>query len=199
MRFKVGLFFTLIVNLVLGQSSRINDFGLSKTDNNKVIVSWTMNAGSTCFDLAVERYIDNQFKTVYTYPGICGDFDEETYYNWVDESVSNYTKQTYRIRLEQGEYTKPLTIDLDSDLAENDVVLFPNPTNEVLHVKFRNEEFNVLNIEILDSNGHVFFKGNTQASKSFRVSIANFPSGLYYIRIFDASYSDQLVKSFLVN
>lgn len=76
---KLGLicFFLFTQTFAFSQSDRLLRFSVVPVDNNqKVQVRWTMNAGSTCSDVVVERSIDSiNFNEVYVYPSICGDAD----------------------------------------------------------------------------------------------------------------------------
>ena len=62
---------------VFRQSERLLRFSAVSADNDeKVLVRWTMAAGSTCLDVRAERSSDNiSFQEVHVYPGVCGNED----------------------------------------------------------------------------------------------------------------------------
>lgn len=183
--------------LVFSQSPRIGSFYLEKTLKNKVIVNWSMKAGSTCLDLQVERLINGEFKTVYTYPSVCGDSDKEEFYSWIDENVPNYSIAEYRIKLEQTEFTLPITIDLDSDLKNNEIVIFPNPASkeQIINVKFRNQ-FKILNYSIINQFGQIVYTAKTNRSSSFKLPLT-LDFGVYFLRIDDRSFKKPI--AFIIN
>lgn len=182
-RIFLSFFFCVVLTHLLAQSPRISSFSLEKTSNNKVIVHWTMNAGSTCPNLQVERWINGGFQTVYTYPSVCGDSDVEIDYWWIDNEVPNYSVAQYRIKLEEAEFTLPQNIDLDSDLKDQAIILYPNPiqSGQLLNVKFRNQ-FERLNYTIHNSLGQIVNQGLTKPSLSFNL-VAELEKGIYYLRI----------------
>lgn len=179
-----------IISLSYAQSPRIGSFFLEKTLRNQVIVNWSMKAGSTCPSLQVERKVNGQFKLVYTYPSVCGEEDREVFYSWIDEAAPNYSVVEYRIKLDESEFTFPESIDLDSDLRSNKIVLYPNPVNsgDKLFVKFRNQ-FLIFDFVIYNRFGQKVYEGKTNRTSGFEVS-KQFEQGIYYLKIIDAEFED---------
>lgn len=176
------ILFVLSIQLV-AQSPRIGRFFLSKTSNNKVIVNWSMKAGSTCLELQVERKIDGEFQVVYTYPSVCGDAEEEVFYSWIDVDVPNYSIAEYRIKLETTEYTLPEQIDLDAVLSQQEIVVYPNPVSQgqLLNLKFRNQ-FQPKRFLIFNQYGQIVYSQEIKQEKEFQLN-SRLNKGKYYLHL----------------
>ena len=57
--------------------------------------------------------------------------------------------------------------------------IFPNPTNDILNLQFKNQSINQLSI--FDTYGNVLFEKNESIENSMSISTSNFPSGVYFI------------------
>lgn len=105
---------------LFSQSPRIARFSISPVNDNKLIVNWTMTAGSTCPTVEVQRSNNGRdFETVYYYPSICGNSDKEESYNWIDANPKLYSINYYRIKLTEREFTLPLFTDFIEILSDD--------------------------------------------------------------------------------
>ena len=185
---KYTFFFSFLLILsgyLFGQSARVLRFNAEASNNNKsVLVTWTMNAGSTCPSLSVEKSLNGKdFFEVYLYPSVCGSSDEALSYSWVDPSPSVYAKSFYRLNLDDIEFTVPVELDLQSLLADDNVLVFPNPSNGNFTIELRNQKSLDFDVEIFSSIGLLVFKKETCKGSSLKVNLANQIRGAYTLRI----------------
>lgn len=68
-----------------------------------------------------------------------------------------------------------LKIDLDSDMIDNNVELYPNPASDFVNI---NSKFKIKSWEIYDMSGKQILKGNSN-----KIDVANFIKGVYMINI----------------
>lgn len=136
------------------QSARIKDFNIRPTElGDKVLVTWTTNAGSTCPSLSVARSTDSiQYTKIYTYPSVCGNSDTEESYSWVDPEPEQATINYYRLNLDDVEFTKPLLFDNNSTASEK-LKVFPNPFENILNIEIKNSENQTYSILLYSSSG----------------------------------------------
>ncbi len=96
--------------------------------------------------------------------------------NWtLSNNVSNVIKLSCD---EQG----PIKIDYPSDFWGNEISIYPNPTNEILHIRLK--EFNVASmlIKIFNTSGKILNTFKMDQSV-FDLNVSKYPSGLYFIEI----------------
>ncbi len=90
----------------------------------------------------------------------------------------------------------------DSKICE-DIWIYPNPTNEIIHVKISNyteEDLSQINIRVFDSSGKLLFTKENQTIGSqslITLSFKDFQSGLYFININIGGhhYTKAIIKS----
>lgn len=184
MRLFCFLLFLGVCTSIYSQSSRVSKFSVSPIGSSSALIEWTMNAGSTCLSLSVQRS-NNQvdFKTVYTYPGVCGSDDVEVDYSWIDSEAIPFAKNYYRIKLEEAEFTLIELLDLDSDLAEKDMVLFPNPAEEYVQVKIKNPSQQKFSLTIYASNGDVVLEQKENNGNRTQLNLSRLNAGVYTIQV----------------
>ena len=108
-------------------------------------------------------------------------FSEETIGFW--DVVVTLEDQTELVLVEGLELFT--TLDLDSEINLEKVILFPNPATDLVTIK----GVNVKTIEVLNVNGTVVLK----ASGS-QFSVEEIASGIYTVRIFDSDEEIHIVK-----
>lgn len=187
MHFTKSLLLLLIVFLnvhIFAQSSRISEFEVSKIGEKSVKVFWTMPLGATCLDLSVQRSSDSvNFKSVYTYPGVCGSEDETTSYNWIDNSTLIESLNYYRLKLENAEFTEVRKIDLRSGFIDSPIIIFPNPSNRYINIKIDGNLNELFLIKILAVNGEILFRLVEPSNKEIEVDVSGFNSGIYSFQV----------------
>lgn len=170
--------------IFFAQSSRVLKFSIRPSNGGDLVqVLWTMNAGSTCLDLIVERSANGiSFTEIYKYPSICGSTDSSISYSWVDTNPLQFSKSFYRLKLDGAEFTLPIEIDLQSRLSENDLITYPNPSNGSFAIELKNERNLSFDIELYHPNGTLFFKKENCSGTFKTIDLIDIPRGVYQIR-----------------
>ena len=69
----------------------------------------------------------------------------------------------------------------ESDIQENAIQVYPNPTNKFLNIKSKNDLPNILQIEIMDNLGRILYnKSEVTVINSYSIDISEYPKGLYF-------------------
>lgn len=194
------LFIFLITSVCSNaQSPRIAKFSIRPTSSNQMLVLWTMQAGSTCPLLKVEKSLDGlNYSHAYTYPSVCGSADREISYSWVDPNPKQFSVNYYRLNLDDIEFTVPLVIDLQSNLANRNVIAYPNPTANDLSIDLRNPLNQTFDVKIIDSEGKLIRQIESLKGTSFKTDISNLKSGIYTLQIrFEEKSTESIL--FMVN
>ena len=178
--FILFLFSSFIVN---AQSFRIVQFNVDLVDGNKVLVRWTMNAGSTCRTLEVERSIDrHDFNSVYEYPGICGDEEKESTYTWIDDKLGFNGMIYYRVRLAEGEYTLVDSV-LVNNSGEKLITISPNPSNAVYQIAVQKNQTESYNWQLFSPSGLLLQQEQNQTEAVFSINLFGRNSGVYILKV----------------
>ncbi len=173
----------LISGAVFSQSPRIARFSISPTNDNKVVVNWTMSIGSTCPTVEVQRSLDGQdFESIYFYPSVCGSSDKEESYNWVDANPIKYAVNYYRIKLEESEFTLSSSVDLQSNLANRQILTYPNPTAGTTQVELRNEKSQFFDLFVFDAKGNVVVEKANQKGTELSLDLSSLGDGIYFLQ-----------------
>ena len=189
--FKFAMVRSILISIFLlscflgkSQSPRIARHSIKATNNNNVLVVWTMNAGSTCPSLVVERSLDNiNFRPVYTYPSVCGDSDVEVSYSWTDTNPQLYAINYYRLNLDDIEFTIPIAIDLQSILQGKRIITYPNPSSGSLKVELRNTENQNFDVEIFDNHGSLVHTIKSVSGRVYELNLADRENGIYALKL----------------
>ena len=82
-----------------------------------------------------------------------------------------------------GQFTVENTAGLNGLLvADNDLKLFPNPTNHILHVEWNKKQIGQL--DITDVNGRKVYETRIGKS-SLDLDVRMFEEGIYYLRVYN--------------
>lgn len=72
--------------------------------------------------------------------------------------------------------------ELNKENKESNLVLYPNPANDELFLKWKSE-FNPSIVKIFDINGQIIQEKKWYSNEELRFSVSLIPSGVYYIKI----------------
>lgn len=195
--FCLNAFLPIILN---AQSARLSGFSVVKIDYDASLVQWTMAPGATCFRMEVQHSVDAlNFSTIYTYPGVCGDLNEESHYSWADVNAKPYALNYYRMKLAETEFSSVVVVDLDSDLAGDELQLFPNPARELVQLIIRNPNREDFKLRLFDSEGRLLFNKKFSGRQSLSLDLEDYKSGLYYVEIDYLNSTQKRAKSFVIS
>ncbi|AQS93049.1 hypothetical protein BXQ17_02705 [Polaribacter sp. BM10] len=102
----------------------------------------------------------------------------ETIGTYAIQKGSLFISNNYQENFTEGVFTISSTAGLDSNFIDKNIVIYPNPVEDILSLKVNNNikinEFSIYNIQ-----GKVL-KNNL---KKQRINISNMPAGIYFIKI----------------
>jgi hypothetical protein len=129
---------------------------------NSGVVYSSFNTSYPKVDLIVPFSYQNLFQLNYSY-----------YDNW--DSVTN----TWNTESELIDYFSTYNLTSVIEIPENDVMIYPNPTINILY--FKNSTSNITQIQIFDLQGKLVLK--KQLNNQNSVSLSDLPSGVYIYQI----------------
>ncbi|MFT6165716.1 MAG: hypothetical protein ACJAV5_000944 [Vicingaceae bacterium] len=185
--------------LTFGQSERLLRFSAVPIDNDKkALVRWTMAAGSTCLDAVVERSRDNiSYQEIYLYPGICGNEDSAQSYSWIDPNPLRISTSFYRLKLDGIEFSFVSEFNFNSNLGEDGVFLFPNPSGGVFNLEFTNPTKEKFDIFLFKPDGTLIFTDDNLSGDSYYGNFSEFPTGIYFLKVALQNKDSRTVKLFI--
>jgi len=83
----------------------------------------------------------------------------------------------------------------EHDLSgEKGIVVYPNPAEDILNVKFQNSGDQILMVEILSTDGKKVLSNlhHDPLLDGFQINIAGFPKGIYVLHIFNNQTSETI-------
>ena len=155
-----------------------NDFGANLTWNmpEEAVNCW----GMTGFNIYREEEIEKEFVLVANIPAIEGQ-EEYEYFNPVHSgSVSYIIKAVYERDGETLESDGNVIEINITDIQENNdnVSVFPNPTNDILNIKAENIE----NIRIFNLFGQEIMNVNVD-NDNYIINMSQFTKGVYMLKV----------------
>jgi PKD repeat protein len=76
-----------------------------------------------------------------------------------------------------------LVNDIEEDVADSSVDVYPNPTTGLLNISFGNADMSSYSVEIYDALGRLVSSEMVSASDNHSMDISAYPEGLYIVRI----------------
>ncbi len=172
----------------------------AKCENGLVNISWSTatetnndyfslqksNNGVNWYELAI---IDG-----------AGNSTEMEYYNYADNQVEN--KISY-YRLKQVDYDgnfqySNIISNSCFNLDRAEIILYPNPCNEILNITIENWTSESIKFEITNTVGQIIYSGKIENTADYNLTQINtdiFNTGLFFIRFSDKTQS--LTKKFV--
>ena len=65
---------------------------------------------------------------------------------------------------------------------EPDIILYPNPTNDIINIRLQEESSDMTEAEIYDVNGRLLRSMQT-SGRHIQIPVANFAQGMYFVKI----------------
>lgn len=187
-----SLFMLLGMNS-FGQEDWLVDFHL-QSNQGSVIVNWTIAQGSSCNDVTVERWSDEQQKydTLYLFAGVCSSSDRDSSFSFIDTSP-NTGVNVYRVCFIRSS-SAPASIFVTTN--EEWFILYPNPAREktILAVEAK---YVGSKLEVFSQAGSLVFEKDL-TEESTNIELINLPSGAYYFRL-TADDRQETIKLLKIN
>lgn len=103
-------------------------------------------------------------------------------------AFADYNAYSHHLGFDEDELT-----GLNEIQGENNIVIFPNPANNFIEMKFPDE---INTIEIINSLGQIIYSKTTADENSLKVSVNEFPTGIYFVKFI--SRNDNFSSKFSV-
>lgn len=163
---------------------------------DRIHVSWTLEAGSICNGIKIFRGADSLNLTeIELIEGVCGNENEPRYFEIFDETPISGGLNYYRLQFGTNLNSDFVTTEYFS-LNEDNYVAYPNPTTDVLTIRYFSGSNDVVPIKILDINGALVTTINGKNNQAI-LSTVNLKSGMYF---FEMELEDQIRRGkFLVS
>ena len=81
------------------------------------------------------------------------------------------------------------------DIVKNSLVIFPNPSNAVFHI--RRQSFEKMDISVFDVTGKLIFEERNILNSNYSLNLSKASKGIYFLKIIDGN--NQIAKRIMVN
>jgi len=180
------LFFLITVlfaaDQILAQDQPILGKFLITKVGNDVYLNWTINAGSICSGIEIERSTDSLvFKNIGNIAGTCGSISEAVTYNFTDKSPITNKKNYYRLIFGGTQISKVISIEF-IDVEKLGYQIRPHPLVDNAVIYFENNKKTAHQIDFYKSNGSLMHSLTVTTDK-FELQRSTFSAGLYHFII----------------
>lgn len=194
-RWCFALFFLFVLAGAKAQSRII--YFQAKALGDSVRLTFTISSGTACAGYNVLKGSDSlNLNPVYVYPGICGNNSANETYTYTDFSPNKTAPNFYRILIPPGDYSNMLRVDIAASFS--DMIIFPQPTEDLLNIKFLNKSYFYYEMKIYDRFGRKMGETNGNSSDRITVNVSGLPIGLYAFMIIDINgnaYRGKFIKT----
>lgn len=187
MKCLYSILFYLFINYSYSQNGVIySNFSALKVDKS-IRIDFTLNAGSTCYGIDVERGMDSTFlNPIGSIPGQCGSPSEPILYTYIDENPVLNGLNYYRLNFGGAEYSEIISIYFVSTLPKV-TLIYPNPSYGQFILNFENKMSEKRQIEIVSTLGTVIFNSSTD-KETLSLDLSHISQGIYYVKIYDENF-----------
>ncbi len=182
---KLIVFFILALPYFGQAQSRISYFSATSLSDS-VRLNVQISAGLGCAGFQVLHGSDSvNLQQIWAYPGLCGNTSYPESYKYTDYTPNKTSANYYRILIPPGDYSKILKVDLAANFSN--LVVFPQPANDVLNIAISNKANYYYEMTIYDRFGRKkgFASGN--AMDKITLNVSAFSEGVYVFYIFDGN------------
>jgi len=163
---------------------------------NDVYLNWTINAGSICSGIQIERSVDSvEFVTIGNISGTCGSISEAISYDFTDEEPIRNKRNYYRLIFGGTQVSNVISIEI-IDIEILGYQIRPHPLVENSLLYFENSRKIVHQVEFYNSNGNIVQRLTTKTD-NFEIQRSLFSAGMYYF-IISNSFNSSILKGKLL-
>lgn len=156
----------------------IQSYDLTVLDG-RIRVAWTMQGGSTCFGLDVERSTDGiDFQQVHRIEGICGDPTIAVPFSWIDGSPPELSTVYYRIMFGLEGYSSVKSVEFHQ-LTTSSYRFFPSPTRGEARLLLNVEPSASVDVRIYDAMGGLVLERSGSLGNDIQLFLVDLASGTY--------------------
>jgi hypothetical protein len=177
---KTSLISMLFPFIAFGQQEHpyIMQYDLTVLDGS-ILVAWTLQGGSTCYGLDVERSLDGlSFERVHRIEGICGDPTIAVPFSWIDNAPPEFSTVHYRIMLGLEGYSSVKSVEFDQ-LKQSDHRFFPSPMHNEARLLLNVQTASWVDLRIMDASGRVVFERSGNLGGDIHLALSDLNAGTY--------------------
>jgi hypothetical protein len=180
------LFFLIAVLFASNQVSAqdqpvLGKFFITKVGND-VYLNWTINAGSICSGIEIERSTDSlAFANIGNIAGTCGSISEAVSYDFTDKAPVTNKRNYYRLIFGGTQVSKVISIEF-IDVEKLGYQIRPHPLVDNAVIYFENNKKSAHQIDFYTNNGSLMHS-LTVTSDKFEIQRSTFSAGLYHFII----------------
>ncbi|MFK7948229.1 MAG: S8 family serine peptidase [Saprospiraceae bacterium] len=153
-------------------SSSIDSIDLQTTNGQVAFIDSSQNVASWFWDFGDGNTSTIQNPThTYTQPG-----EYQVYLTATNSTGCSDTKMQIMKVVNFPVTTTPI------DVLNENIRVYPNPTNDVLNVAFTND-FQHYNLTLVNAVGQVVWIENNISTDQFQLSVSDYPKGIYFLQI----------------
>jgi hypothetical protein len=119
-----------------------------------------------------------------------------SFYQFADKNV-NQNKTFYKViaidKISGAEFSSNIIVVLVNSIANDDIVLFPNPANDILNV-VNNNGSQISSISVYDLFGKVIFTIKDIETANYQLNLQDLSKGFYLINVIDETNLSQTIK-----
>ena len=161
-----------------------------------VRIDFGIKGGASCVGVTLERRTEGEdFMEVGYISGICGGTSQTEWYAVDDVNPVSNTTNFYRLRLGQEGNSDELAFDFV--YLGSDLLLFPNPVQDQLSLRWVNVSSTLRIIRIYASDGRLVSPDYTSNGYSALLDLSFLEDGLYHLVLQDEKGKVLSTKSFL--
>lgn len=177
------LFSFIIVGLPLASQSQVIDrFKANITDDQSVLLGWTVLSGKTCSDMGLEFTDESlNFQSLHFIAGICGSDAEDLSYSF--EHTDNLSGNLfYRIRFNFDEFSDTISI-LAPVKQSSSLWIYPQPANRQMNVQLNSESLQSTELFIFEPGGRIHFQSNLNGQNPIPLDVSSLKPGYYILKL----------------
>lgn len=145
-------------------------------------VEWTIQGGSTCNGIGLERSTDGVgFSQVHDIPGICGDPNSAVSYQWFDSAPPELTTVYYRIQLGFEGYSSIKSVQYDQ-LETSEQRFFPSPMKDEATLLLKVPIGTTIALDIWNSSGQLVHQQSGATGGTIPLVLPGLQAGVYNYR-----------------
>ena len=176
----------LAFNFSTIHSQSVNLSGLSIFQKDKLILlHWNIDSGPTCNGMSILHSTDMIiFNEIGNISGICGNSSSSTSYNFTHSTPVLNQINYYKIRLGTSQFSEIIYLYY-TYVEPGNVLIKPNPANDVFEIKFNNDKNLTYTLEIIDSKGRLVLTKDKITGTSYTLNSSLFETGTYSVILRD--------------
>lgn len=168
------------------QSIKLTRF-IAVVSDDKVLLNWTLDSGSTCNGTSILKSLDGiDYDEVGKISGVCGSTTSQQSYSFIDDSPFKNQENFYKLRFGEEQFSKPLSIYFKY-IEPNKVQVFPLPVKDKLIVQFNSNVNSSYEIGIHDASGAVLKRISSIQENEVQGMVDDLNQGFYILILYEDS------------